>query len=182
MTAILVPIDKPKGLLMRVAFTMSKRQFGKVLSALQVLYARKPGLALIAQKIASMQTKLSLDPEIKALVQVQTARMNGCTFCEDIALAQAYQKSIGVQRFAQLASCQTSSQFTDKEKAALALTEHATRDRKVPDAVWKRVKQYFSEVEIVELVWLNASENYFNLQAAVLGLESNGLAHGGLKR
>jgi alkylhydroperoxidase family enzyme len=178
LTAVLSPIERPRGLLMKIAFFMSRRQFGKVLSALKVLYVRKPGLALIAQKIATMQSRLSINADLKALVQVQTARINGCTFCENIALAQAFQKKIGMNRFAQLPRCQTSTLFTDREKAALALTEHATRTRQVPEAVWLQVKKHFSEVEIVELVWLNAAENYFNLQAAVLGLESDGLPFG----
>ena len=58
MPAVLSPIDQPRGLLMRIAFAMSRRQFGKVLTALKVLYARKPRLALIAQKIADMQKRL----------------------------------------------------------------------------------------------------------------------------
>jgi len=38
------------------------------------------------------------------------------------------------------------------------------------------VRENVSDTEIVELVWLNAAENYFNLQAAVLGVESDQLA------
>ena len=176
MPAVLSPIDQPRGLLMRVAFAMSRRQFGKVLTALKVLYARKPRLALIAQKIADMQKRLTLTPDIRWLVQVQTARLNGCTFCDDIALAQAYQQRIGRARFAELADYRTSELFTPREKAALALAEHATRERRVPAAVWDEVKRSFTDEEIVELVWLNAAENYFNLQATVLGIESDGLA------
>lgn len=63
-----------------------------------------------------------------------------------------------------------------REKAALAFAEEATRHRTVSEATWREVRKYLSEVEIVELAWLNAAENYFNLQAGVLGIESDGLA------
>jgi len=46
----------------------------------------------------------------------------------------------------------------------------------VSDATWAALRAHFSETEIVELVWANAAENYFNLQATVLGFESEGLA------
>jgi len=36
------PIDKPKGIAMRVAFWMTQRQFGKVLTPMRVLYPRMP--------------------------------------------------------------------------------------------------------------------------------------------
>jgi hypothetical protein len=56
----LQPIDKPKGLMMRLAFAGSRRQFGKVLTPIKVLYTRVPamlkvgyesdGLCAIAQR------------------------------------------------------------------------------------------------------------------------------------
>src|SRR5207245_292144 len=82
---------------------------------------------------------------------------------------------IGRERFAQLAHYKTSPLFSMAERAALALAEEATQRRNVTPETWAQVKKHFSEVEIVELVWLNASENYFNLQAAVLGIDSDGL-------
>lgn len=38
------------------------------------------------------------------------------------------------------------------------------------------MRERFNETEIVEITWLNAAENYFNLQAAVLGIGSDRLA------
>jgi AhpD family alkylhydroperoxidase len=166
---------------MRIAYAVSKRQYGVVLSALKVIYARKPPLALVAQKIVSAQNKLTLDFKLRALIQVQASRLNGCRFCEDIMLAAAYKERIGTERFAALESASTSPLFTAREKAALALVTEATTRRKVSEATWREAKHHFNETELVEIVWLNAAENYFNLQAAVLGLESDGLAEMALK-
>lgn len=54
--------------------------------------------------------------------------------------------------------------------------EEATAHRRVSAETEAALREHFSEVEIVELTWPNAAENYFNLQAAVLGIESGGLA------
>ena len=63
-----------------------------------------------------------------------------------------------------------------RERAALALAEEATTARRVSGATWDALRTHFSDTEIVELVWANAAENYFNLQATAMGFESEGLA------
>jgi hypothetical protein len=38
------PIEKPEGLLMRIAFWSTRRQLGKVITPVKVLYPRAPGM------------------------------------------------------------------------------------------------------------------------------------------
>lgn len=173
----LEPIEQPRGLMARIAYWYSRRSYGKVLAPLKVIYARKPplmGLALKMQKV--LEKKLTLDPALRYLVQLQVSQMNGCEFCHDIALAHAVRARIGAEKFGSLQDFRASSAYSDRERAALALAEEATRDRVVSEATWAAVKRNFNEVEVIELVWLNAVENYFNLQAAVLGIGSDRLA------
>jgi len=172
----LPPIENPRGSLMRLAYRMSARQFGKVLTPFKVIYARKPRLLLLAGHIArTMEKGLSIDPALRVLVQVQAARQNGCAFCEDLTLAHAAQNRIGIDRFRALEDFRTSPLFTDREKAALAFAEEATRDRHVRDETWAAMRAHFTEAEIVEVTWVNAAENYFNLQAHTLGIGSDEL-------
>lgn len=171
----LEPIERPRSLLMRLAYGISRRRFGKVIAPFKVIYARKPRLLVIAGQIGGAMDALSLDPALRFLVQAQAARLNGCAFCEDMALAQATQRRIGAERFRALEEFRTSGLFTPRERAALAFAEEATRHRHVSDETWAAVRAHFSDEEIVELTWLNAAENYFNLQAHVLGLGSDEL-------
>jgi hypothetical protein len=53
----LEPIDKPKGLLMRVAFWMTRPQFGKVMTPMKVLYPRMPGMLKLSYEIVKFETK-----------------------------------------------------------------------------------------------------------------------------
>jgi hypothetical protein len=41
----LAPIEKPPGLLLRIAYWLSRRQLGGVMSPLKVIYARAPSLS-----------------------------------------------------------------------------------------------------------------------------------------
>ncbi len=56
--------------------------------------------------------------------------------------------------------------FTDAERAALALAEHATRlaDREdaVPDAVWDEAARHYDEKGLAALVMMTAVANFFN--------------------
>ena len=172
----LTPVEHPANPLMRLAYRLSTRRYGKVLMPLKVMYARKPRLLMIAGQMARTMEGLSLDPSLRMLVQVYASRLNGCTFCQDLILAEALRHKLGRERFDALAEYRTSPLFSDRERAALALVDDATGARRVSDATWAALRAHFSETEIVELVWANAAENYFNLQATALGIESDGLA------
>ena len=173
---LLSPIERPPSLWMRVVYQLSERRFGKVLGVIKVIYARKPEIMPIALKIARTMERLSLEPELRFLVQVQTSRQNGCTFCEDLVMAEAVRARLGDEKFRVLADYRTSPAFSERERAALALAEEATQNRRLSPETAAAVRKNFSEKEIVELTWLNAAENYYHLQAAVLGVESDELA------
>lgn len=68
----------------------------------------------------------------------------------------------------------TSPLFSDRERAALAYVEEATRHKRVSDATFEELRKHFSEREIVEITWLNALENYYNLLNVTLEIESDG--------
>ena len=75
---------------MKLAYAMSRRQFGKVLTPLKVVSARlPPAFALFAGKIAKLDKKLTLTPETVLLIREQVARINVCHFCLDIGRSMA---------------------------------------------------------------------------------------------
>ncbi len=171
------PIERPRGLLLKLAYRMARRQLGRVPSALSVLYARAPRLARLGYRIQQTSEKgLSLDPALRHLVSAQTSLLNGCGFCADLHEAQWVRKRLGGERFAALADWATSPHFSDRERAALAYCAEITRQRRVDDATFETLRKHFDERQIVELTWLNALANYYNLMAVPLGLESDGLA------
>lgn len=172
----LAPIDRPRNPLLRIAFRVAARQFGKVIAPLRVIYARKPRLLPLAAQIQrTMEHGLTLSPELRLLVQVQASRVNGCAFCEDLALATAVRKRMGAERFQALEDFHTSELFTARERAGLAFTLEAVRDRHVSDAAFASAREHFSETELVELAWVAAAETYFNVQAHALGIGSDDL-------
>ena len=53
----LEPIEKPKGLLMRLAFWMTRRQLGKVITPMKVMYPRMPGVLKLSYEIQKFEQK-----------------------------------------------------------------------------------------------------------------------------
>ncbi|MDP3937615.1 MAG: carboxymuconolactone decarboxylase family protein [Deltaproteobacteria bacterium] len=172
----LEPIEKPKGLMLRIAYWASKRRLGKVMSPMKVVYARIPGVLKVSYDLATFEEKgIKLDPALKLLVKSVTAQINECGFCMDIAEAIAVQQHIGLEKFHALMDYKTDPRFTERERAALAYAEEATRNKRVSDETFETLRKHFNEREIVEITWVNALENYYNLISIPLGLESDGL-------
>ena len=68
----LPPIDKPKGLMMKLAYYFTRRQFGKVLTPLKVHSARLPSaFGMFYSKVAQLDKKLVLPLETVLLIREQ---------------------------------------------------------------------------------------------------------------
>ncbi len=171
----LEPIEKPKGLMMRIAYWMTRRQLGKVMTPMKVVYGRMPGAVRLSYEIAKFETKgIRLEPQLKFMVTNLAAQINGCGFCVDIGQAMAIRERLGMEKFNALLEYRTSPLFSGRERAALAYVEEVTRHKRVSDATFEALRQHFNEREIVEITWLNAVENYYNLINLPLEIESDG--------
>lgn len=174
----LKPIENPRNLLVKMAYWWSKREFGKVIMPMKVVYARQPKLMWIAKKIIQFQeTTVSLEPSLRLLIQTQASMLNGCGFCNDISLAQAVRKKLGAEKFFALGDAvETKAKaFTEKERTVVAFVNEYAKNRKISDETFENLRKFFNETEIVEIVAMNAFEQYFNAFAVPLGIESDGL-------
>ena len=174
----LKPIENPKNLFIKLAYWFTKRQYGKVMSPLKVIYARKPELLSFAMKIAKFEEKQnSLSPELRLLIKVATATQNGCTFCQDIALAHAVKGKIGMEKFMTLINKDEAkmSVFSEKEQTVLAVLEEYNEQKNVSDETFAELRKHFDETQIVEILALNAFEHFYNAMTIPLQIESDGL-------
>ena len=119
MNPFLPPIEKPRGLIMKLAYYFTRRQFGTVLTPLKVHSARlPPAFGLFYAKIGKLDKKLTLPPETVLLIRQQVARLNICLFCIDIGRSFAIKAMMREAKFDALDQYRTSALFTDAERAA----------------------------------------------------------------
>jgi alkylhydroperoxidase family enzyme len=170
----LSPIEKPKSLLVKIAYALTRGQFGKVLTPVKVVYSRMPvAFGMFIGKIAKLDKKLDLPTETQYLVREQVARINVCEFCMDIGRALAIKASMNEAKFDALAEYRTSPLFNDAERAMLEYVTELTRDRRVNPETFARMAEFYSERQICEIVWLAASEHLYNITNIGLNIHSD---------
>lgn len=174
MDTFLPPIEKPKGLMMKLAYYFTRRQFGKVLTPLKVHSARLPiGFGQFYGKIGQLDKKLTLPAETIMLIREQVARLNVCLFCIDIGRSFTIKASMNQAKFDALEQYRTSSLFSDAERAALDYVTELTKTKSVSPDTFARMRRYYSEREVCEIVWLVATEHVYNMTNIGLNIHSD---------
>jgi AhpD family alkylhydroperoxidase len=113
----------------------------------QAAYQAMLGLEMFVRKYSK------LEPALLGLVKMRSSQINGCSYCIDMHSKDARAEGETEQRLYALSSWEETPFFTDRERAALALTEAVTLvgQEHVPDAVYEKAKRNFSEEELVGL-------------------------------
>lgn len=109
--------------------------------------------------------RAGLDPTIYELVKIRASQINKCAFCLDMHVRDARKAGESDERIFLLDAWEeTDGIYTDKERAALALTEAVTvlTDGFVPDAVYARAAEHFDEAELPRLVGAIVAINAWN--------------------
>lgn len=170
----LPPIEHPQGLIMKLAYSFSRRQFGKVLTPLKVHSARLPSaFGRFYMKIGRLDKKLTLSPEMVLLIRERVAHINVCLFCIDIARSFTIQASMNQAKFDALEEYRTSALFSEAERAALDYVAELSRDKKVNPDTFSRMARHYSERQICEIVWVVATEHVYNMTNIGLNIHSD---------
>ncbi|WP_277034945.1 carboxymuconolactone decarboxylase family protein [Actinacidiphila oryziradicis] len=106
-----------------------------------------------------------IDPALAALVEIRASQINRCAFCLDMHIKDARKAGETEERIYLLSAWEEAEGvYTEKERAALAITEAITvlTDGFVPDAVYERAAQHFEEAELAHLISVITMINAWN--------------------
>ena len=174
MDTFLPPIENPTAPIMKMVYGMSKRQFGKVMTPLKVFAARMPlGFGMFYGKISKLDKKLELPQETQMLIRERVARLNVCLFCIDIGRWFTIKAHLNQAKFDALNDYAASPLFSDAERAALDYVTELTRNKQVSEEAFARLRKHYSERAICEIVWLVASEHFYNMSNIGLNIHSD---------
>lgn len=175
-TPFLMPVEKPSGLLWKLIYLFTRLRFGKVITPIKVTWVRMPvSFGSFSDKISQLDKKLKLPAETVMLVREQVARINVCLFCIDIGRAQTIAASMDQAKFDELENYSTSARFSAKEKVLLDFVTMLARDRKMEQEMFNKLAAYYDERSICEIVWITASEFYYNIGNIGLNIHSDRL-------
>jgi len=104
--------------------------------------------------------------QILELVHLRASQINGCSYCVDAGAKSAEKAGMSTEKLLAVAGWYENPLFDDAERAALALTEAATRlaDRPgaVTDEIWGEAAKHFDEQQLGALVLMVSVSNFFN--------------------
>jgi AhpD family alkylhydroperoxidase len=105
-----------------------------------------------------------LETTLLELVRMRASQINGCAYCLDMHSKDARAEGETEQRLYGLSAWREAPYYSDRERAALEWTEAVTlfvRDQ-LPDEVYERVRQHFSEPELANLTLAVVAINAWN--------------------
>jgi AhpD family alkylhydroperoxidase len=106
-----------------------------------------------------------LEPGLVELIKIRASQINGCAFCLSMHHRDARKAGESQQRLDVLSAWrEVDGLYSDRERAALALTEAVTLISQdgVPDDVWAGVRDCFDETETAALIVAIATINAWN--------------------
>jgi AhpD family alkylhydroperoxidase len=132
-----------------------------------------PGAMAALQKLAGAPKRAGVPETTAMLVVLRASQINGCSVCVDMHSRELKAAGEPDERIFTVAAWREAPYFTDAERAALALTEAATRlaDRPDPvsDQVWEEAARHYDEPQLAALVISIAAINAWNRINATTG-------------
>jgi len=108
--------------------------------------------------------KSTLEPELREFVKLRVSQINGCAYCIIYHRRDALKLGIPERKIHLLNAWREASDYSDRERAALAWVEAVTliSQHHLPDEVYAEAARVFSEQELVDLNLAAMSINSWN--------------------
>ncbi|MGX6443498.1 carboxymuconolactone decarboxylase family protein [Neobacillus sp. K501] len=134
-------------------------------------YNVAPDALKIMMEMEKYTKTTGLDRKLRELIKIRASQINGCAFCINMHSADARKMGETEQRLYCLSAWRECTFYTDAEKAALELTEHVTliAAQRVPDELYKRVREHYDEKQYVDLILLINQINSWNRISIAMG-------------
>jgi AhpD family alkylhydroperoxidase len=111
--------------------------------------------------ISAYLKKSPVETSLLELIDFRVSQINGCAFCLDMHSKDARAHGETEQRLYGLSVWRETPYYTDRERAGLAWAEAVTKCD-VPDATYNRVKEHFTEEELIDLTLAITTINTWN--------------------
>lgn len=129
-----------------------------------MLDAAYSGVMKAMHELESSLERSKLEPALRELIKTRASQINGCAYCLDMHTKDARAQGETEQRLYALNAWRETPFYTDRERAALEWTEQLTliAENEVSDDLYARVREHFSEEEIVNLTLAVVQINGYN--------------------
>jgi alkylhydroperoxidase family enzyme len=143
------------------------------------IWAHQPRMMSAMGKFQGAVRKgTTVEERLKYLVELKGAQMIGCEFCVDLGSQICRNSGLSDEELRALPRYRTSELFSEREKLALDYTVGVMRTPvDVPDELFARVQEHFTDEQLVEITALLTVVNLDRFNAA-FGIGSAGFSEG----
>ena len=125
---------------------------GSVLHLYQMLLHSPPVAEGWLAYLTAIRQKSSLSPALRELLIMRVAVINGAPYEAEQHAPIALKEGVTQGQLDDLASWESSKQYTAQQRAVLELTDGMTKNVQVPKTAIAAVREFLSDREVVELV------------------------------
>jgi AhpD family alkylhydroperoxidase len=170
------PIEKEEASAEALAYYQTDEQrYGQVLNNTKLYAYNLPVLETMKAVAAGYAKTSELPLSLKSLVRVRIAVVNGCPFCADLHSSIGIGNGLESTKIDGIAAWAGDPDLSDRERLALEYSDAVTlSDAEVSDELFERLRNEFSDSEIIELTFAIAVENLFSKFHNALRVESHG--------
>lgn len=111
--------------------------------------------------IGAYLKKSPIEKSLMHLILFRVSQINSCAYCLDMHSKDARALGETEQRLYGLSAWRETPYYSDRERAGLAWAEAVTKCD-VPDATYSRVKEHFTEQELIDLTLAVTTINTYN--------------------
>jgi AhpD family alkylhydroperoxidase len=127
------------------------------------VYREQPEISRAMDALQRAVDGAGIDPALADLIRLRASQINGCGYCIDMHAKDARRRGDTEQRIYGLTAWREAPYYTERERAAFALTEAVTLiPGGVPDDVFEEASRHFEPSEVAALIWAIALINAWN--------------------
>jgi len=108
--------------------------------------------AAVAGLSTAVYQQSQLPPRVREAARMRVAQINDCVVCQGWRIPELAEQGVDEELYADVADWKTAPQYSDQERLAIEYAERFCLDhRGIDDAFFARLKEHFTDPEILDL-------------------------------
>lgn len=149
---------------LKTVYDAIRKQYGTELNPLKVLAHRPQMMRAVMNLYGAIHAHSeTVTDELKELISLRIAQINGCRdYCVPMHTFMLHKQGTDEEKIRNLTRAATSPLFSEAEKVAIEYAERITvPSTTVTEGLFERLKEHYSEDDIVELTAVIGTLNFW---------------------
>jgi AhpD family alkylhydroperoxidase len=171
--------DSTRNPMTRISYAIARRRFGDVPDPMRIYAHNQPVMTAWSMHELATERATTVPARLKHLASMRAAMVAGCEWCLDFGSFLSKGHGVTEDEMRELPRYRDSAAFDAVEKLVMEYADGMTRSPvDVSDDLFARLREHFSEAQLVELTDIVALENYRARFNWAFGLEGQGFSEG----